>query len=98
MSKPRFLPPEVRSRTIDIIAESYDIMHEKLDAKYRAPFISDSMTDTKLIGHLEILGYWSEIGGVSDQFKKKIQDLKEEIADYVLLEELSGKKKNSSDR
>lgn len=92
MSKPRFLPQEVRSRTIDIIAESYDIMHAKLETKYRAPFISDSMTDTKLIGHLEILGYWSTMGGVNEEFKKKIQAIKDEIADYVLLEELSGKK------
>lgn len=98
MSKPRFLPIEVRNKIIDLVALSFDIMHKDLQAKYRAPFISDSWTDTKLIRQLEILDYliFSD-RVVAEDFKKKIQGLKDEVADYILLEELSVKK-NSSDR
>lgn len=99
MSKPRFLPPETRSKLIDFVSKSFDIIHKGLNPKYRAPFISDSWTDTKLIGQLEILGYWAvEMGSsIPESFKREVQDLKDEVADYVLLEELSAKKKNSSD-
>ena len=96
MSRPRFLPQEVRDKLIDLIATSFDVIHAKTPPKYRADFVSDKWTDTKLIRQLEILGYWAEMDPDQITIKKRVQDIKEEVADYILLEELNVKT-NSSD-
>ncbi len=105
MSKSRFLPDELRSRIIDSIANGFDILHENTAPKYRAAMVSDAWTDTKLIKQLEIFHVWLTSSSIVERVgimvtKEKllaaINLLKDEVADYLLLEEIQNAKQKST--
>ena len=92
MSRNRFLPVELRNKIIDSITAADDKLDDVL-----MKAISDSWTDTKLIKALEQRTFLFKLAGMDQTVEiKNMQSLQEEIADYVLLEELNGKKNSGN--
>jgi len=92
------LPIKMRNDMIEFIALTIPHIN-RMFADSCALSISDGYTDTKIIKTFEGLRYWLRIGEL--ELEKKAYDrLADELADYMLLEELNKEikrgKKNSS--
>jgi hypothetical protein len=93
LGKSRFLPAELRSKIIDKILSVHVLFDKEL-----VTMVSDNWTDTKLIEVLEQRAAIFKLAGLHATAElTAIEGLQEEIAEYVLLEEIDGKK-NSGNR
>lgn len=100
MSKQIKLPIKLRNDMIDFISAAISAVNIMFPGIYTGS-ISDGHTDTKIVKTFEGLRYWLRVGKLEYE-KKKYDGLADELADFMLLEELnkelnSGSKKNSRD-
>jgi hypothetical protein len=102
MAKRVKLPQELRDRMIDLISSFNNNEWARSSITFCpkvAAEISDSFPDPKIIQILEQTAFWISVGGSSDD-RKILTKIQDDLADYLLLEELNKEvkrgKKNSS--
>jgi hypothetical protein len=93
------LPVKLRNDMIDFISLTIPAINRLFADSYTG-YISDGFTDTKIIKTFESLRYWLRIGELELE-KKAYDHLADELADFMLLEELNkgvkrGKKNSSN--